>query len=324
MGRRELGERPGASGNRTNRLSDAEDSVIVRKRSLGRLRQGKVNRDFDDESAADTMDDAGGRWEDRLTRDGDDDDMKPARRPLRGGPPGRRGATSRDMDGLIGDMDLSPPQGRAGGRRPNFMDNTSDSVDMYSRGGRRGDPRITYTHDDRFDLQALQDQHAAISNELRDLIYNDNPRHEKRLEEVRYKKKCLEEDIARIKYVEAESSKTPRRTGRQMNNMDSNPRQSRAGGKKPRDTSGEKLDDGRNQLEFSDLMPLYQHRSDLISQHVRTVMSGDYRVAKAIEVEIEDATKAIDKLNRENPEEPRGSRSGHRGPAAGLGRASGR
>ncbi|KAL9134988.1 MAG: hypothetical protein Q9175_003821 [Cornicularia normoerica] len=313
MDRREpryRGGPPGKHGDGTNRLSDAEDSVIERKKSLNRQRWGKMarlDRDSNDE------DNVRGLWEEYPTRESDDEGMNSGRRSTRGGPGGRRGVGSHDMDDLMEDMDL------------NQRGESYDDSDLIIS-----------------DLPILRERRAYIMETLK---HAENAVQRRNLKD---NLEMIKEDIARLEYGQRGSGKMPRGMGAPSGSMDSNSRQSRAGGRGPRETRGDFHDDSRMPFDISELSQLKKDHDSEMKKMKRFADSGDVHSLRMAEANLDRMSENIDYLQRQSAKlsrgigaptrrqdredysdykseyQPRGSRRGHQGSATGRGGNYGR
>ena len=210
------GEPPERHGDGRNRLSEAEDSVIMRKNSLRRQSQGTMmDSDSESESARDNV---GGHWEkhpDNLMRrpyDDEDDGEEEAeninfvRRSTPGGFQGRRGAESHGLNDLVGDMDLNALRGRAGYRGPNTPEATLDDLREY---------------DDELngfsvkDLRSLREGRASMMESVK------RPKNHEGRSILEDNLNRIAEHIARLKYIQYESGKTPHGIGAPAARIDS-------------------------------------------------------------------------------------------------------
>ena len=211
---RPQGEPPGRHGDGSNQLSDAEDSVILRKQNLRR----RSDRERDDEF----MDNVGS-WGPDPARDL----MYYGQRSTRGGPQGRRGAVSYDRNDFMDDMDSFGPRGGcAGNKMARHMDAILAEMESTEREARTGARDI----DDHFntlimdDLPTLRGSRAYMMETLKTLRSGEERRR------LRDNLDMVTEDIARLEVEQRESGSKPRRMGASMQSMDSNPRGGRAGG----------------------------------------------------------------------------------------------
>ncbi|KAL9074889.1 MAG: hypothetical protein Q9161_002028 [Pseudevernia consocians] len=282
QGPRFRGGPPGRYGDGTNRLSDAEDSVVWRKQSILGRRQELEDQEDDDLSEY---------TDDYETCDCcDDDGMSHGRRSTRGGPQGRQGAGSRYLDDEIKDMDMPPCGARCGGANGSYY----------------VDPTLGYL--DPRDLPKLRKKLANTEEEFLVLCKGNCHRGSRDSEDYFHNEiERTKEDIERHEYAQRESGKTPRRMGPSTHMTDPNPRPSRAGGRLSFEKPGELFDHAPHIPTLSDLK---KKRVALKNEMLQCGNSGPLKgarreEAKKIETKLFDTTEAIKKLEFEDYEDGR-------------------
>ncbi len=296
QGPRFRGGPEGRHGDGTNRLSDTEDSVVTRKRSLRGRRQEKDDQEEDDQEEDDQEEDdqeeddqeygdSGGYWEPHPAYDDHDDDdndrMNPGRRSTRGGPQDRRGAGSHDMD----DMSL-PPRGPGCGKG-------------------NGTPDTDWSWES-FDLPTLRKIRAHNAEELR-MLHQDRANHDDigdtfRRATLDYSIKCLDVEIADLEEEQSESGNMIRGMRLPTHMMVPNPRQNRAGGRGSFETRGELLDDTPDTIE---ILALKWQRDSLKKRLIALddpkgiSQEGRLQVARLLNRNLDDTTQAIARLELE-------------------------
>lgn len=279
---RPRGGPPGRHGDGSNHLSDAEDSVILRKQSLRR----RSDREFDDEF----MDNVGS-WGPDPARDL----MYYGQRSTRGGPQGRRGAVSCDRNDPMDDMDSFGPRGGcAGNKMARHMDAMLAEMAITEREGRAGGRDI----DDHFnalsmnDLPTLRESRAYMMETLKTLRSGEERRR------LRDNFDMITEDIARLESEQRETGSKPRGMGGSMHRMDSNPRGGRAGGQ------------SMSYLEKSDLATLKQSHAETKESLRRLSKDGTGKQRRILEQGlrmIEEDIARIEYQHRESNKMPRGT-----------------
>ncbi len=290
QGPRFRGGPEGQHGDGTNRLSDTEDSVVTRKRSLRGRRQEEDDQEEDDQEDGDS----GGYWEPHPAYDDHDDDhngrMNPGRHSRRGGPQDRRGAGSHDMD----DMSL-PPRGSGCGKG-------------------NGAPDTDWSWES-FDLPTLRKIRAHEAEKLRmlhqDRANKDNLGYTYLTAILSGNISLLDEDIADLEGGQSESGNMPRGMRPPPHMMDPSPRQSRAGDRGSFETRGELLDDT---LDSTEILALKWQRDSLKKRLLAIDDSGLPRgdrldLAGFLNKHLDGTTRAIAMLEleqRQGGKTPRG------------------
>ena len=272
------------------------------------------------------MGNIGGHWEDHPVRGFREDG---SRRSTRGDPHGRRGAGSRDMTDLMDEMDLHEGQRRTGGRDLSHIDAMLDEVDLHEREHRAGgrdrshidamlddmesDPHqggaggrahgYERSHLTMQDLPMLKETRAYMMEGTK----NARSGEERRTLQVKFN--MMAEDIARLEYERRESGKMPRGMGGPVAGTGSNSRQSRAGGRGPREMGGELHDDRRKPLDISELAKLRSDRAAMMKSLKKMVESGNDGGCRIAEDSIDNITEDIARLelqHRKGGKLPRG------------------
>lgn len=264
---------------RTGHLSDAEDSVVLRKKSLRRQRQDMVYRrdlDVDDQS----NDEIGGHWEDYPMGSIDYGSVNPGRWSTCGGPQGGRGAASHGMNDLMDDMDLRPRG--TGGRKPDFReriwdDMESDILEDVTGSVDKSDPNVWH-------LAALQRRRALIL----EVMASEEEDHQDKEPSGRIDRRLsvVEEEIAKIASALRQRSEMPRRMKDSMDMLDKSPRRSRAGGRLHIDST----------LGIRDLPKLRESRAYMLESLTHCGRGED---RKMLEANLNLITEDIARLNYE-------------------------
>lgn len=298
----------------------------------GPPRRGRPLGIYDDTS--DSMDNIGGEWDDHPVRGFGEDG---SRRSTRGGPHRRRGAESRGMTDLMDEMSLHERQRRAGGRDLSHIDAMLDEVELHEREQRAGgrgtshigamlddmesDPRqggagggahdYERSHLTVRDLPMLKERRAYMMEGMK----NARNGEERRTLQVKFN--MMTEDIARHEYERRESGKMPRGMGGLVAGTASNSRQSRTGGREPREMSGEFHDDRRKPLNLSELPKLRSDRASMMKSLKYFVESGNDGGCRMAQDNINIINEDIARLelqHRDGSKMPRGmgAPTGHR------------
>ena len=231
LGPRRRGGHSGTHGDGTNRLSDLEDSVIMRKKSLGRQKQNGPDL-VDHESDYQPKDDLGA-WETHSVRDGRNvgrDDFGGGKQgPVLAGEDFGWGphATSTRRTSCPPEDNQHRPKERAGKRLAKLVEE-SEATDPHSVGLMPNGRPMDCAESQCLHLQICYEEMLAH-------LKNVKPGQRRRQFELHLEETA--EELARMEYALGQSRNNRRGMGAPADDMCLNSHQSRAGGRGHPETS---------------------------------------------------------------------------------------
>ncbi|CAD6576952.1 MAG: hypothetical protein ASARMPREDX12_008063 [Alectoria sarmentosa] len=156
----------------------------------------------------------------------------------------QRRAGGRDrshIDAMLDEVELHEREHRAGGRDRSHIDAMLDDMESDPHQGRAGGRVHGHegSHLTMQDLPRLKETRAYMMEGIK----NARSGEERRTLQLKFN--MMAKDIARLEYERRESGTMPRGMGGPVVGTGSNSRQSRAGGRRPREMGGEMQDDRR-------------------------------------------------------------------------------